>query len=157
MTRPALVLSAVLVAACASSPRTPPAAETARVDTARTDTVQLAWQPSWPGTAMAVTKGTPFTGGEWTFRFRMPANYWIHPHRHPVDAHIRVISGSFLVGHGEQLDSAKVEVLAPTRTITLRQGMPHYEGTREETVIEVSGTGMWGIAFVDASKDPGRR
>jgi hypothetical protein len=157
MSRAPTFLLAALLAGCATTSGAPATADTTRADSARADTAQLAWRPSWPGTTMAITKGDPFTGGEWSFRFRMPAGYWIHPHRHPVDARIRVISGTFLVGHGEQLDSTRVDVLTPGRTITLQLGMPHYEGTRGETVIEVSGTGTWGIAFVDPARDPAAR
>lgn len=139
--RIALLFAGALLSACSTASRAP----------------ALNWQPSWPGTEMAVVKGNPYTGGDWTFRFRMPAGYWIHPHRHPVDARIRVVSGTFLVGHGEALDSTRVEALGPSGTTTLRNGMPHFEGTRGETVIEVSGTGTWGISFVDPGRDPARR
>ena len=140
------LLAAVALGGCARSQRAEPVAG-----------VQLNWQPSWPGTQMAVMKGEPYVGGDWTFRFRMPAGYWIHPHRHRVDARILVISGAFLVGHGEALDSTRVRSLNPGQTITLERGTAHFEGTRGETVIEVSGTGIWGITFVDPDRDPARR
>jgi len=85
----------------------------------------LSWQPSWPGTHMVVMKGNPYTGGDWTFRFKMPGGYWIHPHRHPVDARVLVMSGAFLAGHGEKLDSANVQTLSPGERITLQRGMAH--------------------------------
>ena len=148
-----LCASVVLAAACAPSgqPATPEAAAQVVADT-----VALQWRPSWPGTEMALVRGDPYKGGEWAFRFRMPAGYWIYPHRHPVDAHIRVVSGTFLVGDGEQLDTSRVRVLGPGRTIELQLGMPHFEGTREATDIEVHGAGTWGITFVDPAKDPAR-
>jgi len=155
MNRVLLVAMVVLPTACATGSGAPATSDAARA-AAPVDTVGLNWRPSWPGTEMAVTKGDPFKGGEWSFQFRMPAGYWIHPHRHPVDAHIRVVSGTFLVGHGEILDSSRVRVLGPGRTIELQLGMPHYEGTREATVIEVHGAGTWGITFVDPSREPGR-
>jgi hypothetical protein len=114
----------------------------------------LAWQPSWPGTEMAVVSGSTAGPGPWVFRFRMPAGYWIHPHTHPVDASITVISGTFLVGMGAVLDSTGARVLAPGERIVLTAGMQHFEGTRGPTDIEVSGTGAWGITFVDPAKDP---
>jgi hypothetical protein len=92
--------------------------------------------------------------GPWAFRFRMPAGYWIHPHSHPVDARIRVISGTFLVGMGIVLDSNKVTVMFPGQEAVVRQGMNHYEGTRGPTEIEVTGQGPWGITFFDPSKAP---
>lgn len=148
------ILSMLALAGCSRAPE-PPA--TTMVPEARARGVDtLGWQPSWPGTEMAVVRGAPFGGGEFVFRFRMPAGYWIHPHTHPVDAHIRVISGTFLVGMGATLDSAAARVLSPGDTIALSRGMAHYEGTRAVTVIEVSGTGPWGITFLDPSRDPAR-
>jgi len=114
----------------------------------------LHWRPSWPGTESAAVLGDPSATGPFVFRFRMPAGYWIHPHSHPVDARIRVISGTFLVGMGTVLDSAKTRVLAPGQDIAVQAGMNHFEGTRGPTVVEVSGTGPWGITFVDPAKAP---
>lgn len=149
--RSLLVLFAL--AACSRAPDTPAAMVP---DSRAAEPDSLVWQPSWPGTHMAVVRGAPFRDGKFVFWFRMPAGYWIHPHTHPVDAHIRVITGTFLAGMGTTLDSAAVRVLAPGDTIALRRGMPHYEGTRTATVIEVRGTGPWGITFIDPAKDPAR-
>jgi CubicO group peptidase (beta-lactamase class C family) len=114
----------------------------------------LVWRPSWPRTEMAVVSGDLSRRGPFVFRFRMPGGYWIHPHRHPVDARIRVISGTFLVGMGARLDSTRVEVLPAGSGTTLIAEMAHYEGTRGETEIEISGDGPWGITFLDPTKDP---
>jgi hypothetical protein len=114
----------------------------------------LVWRPSWPRTEMAVVSGDPQRRGPFVFRFRMPGGYWIHPHRHPVDARIRVISGTFLVGMGAVLDSTRVEVLPAGHETKLIAEMAHYEGTRGETVVEISGDGPWGIKFLDPTKDP---
>jgi quercetin dioxygenase-like cupin family protein len=149
-----LLLSMLALAGCTRAPDTPAATMVPEARVVEPDS--LVWQPSWPGTQMAVVRGAPFREGEFVFRFRMPAGYWIHPHRHPVDAHIRVLTGSFLVGMGTTLDSAAVRTLSPGDAIALGRGMPHYEGTRMETVIEVTGTGPWGISFIDPTKDPAR-
>ena len=78
----------------------------------------LDWRPSWPGTQMAVLRGNPFGSGEFAFQFRMPAGYWIHPHTHPVDARIRVVSGTFLLGQGTSLDTSAVRVMRPGQSAT---------------------------------------
>jgi hypothetical protein len=119
------------------------------------DAARLVWQPSWPGTEMAVVSGTLAGSAPFVFRFRMPDGYWICPHTHPVSPDIRVVSGTFLVGMGATLDTAQVRVLGPGQQITLASGMAHYEGTRGETVIEIRGTGAWGITFLDPRYDPG--
>jgi hypothetical protein len=116
----------------------------------------LDWRPSWPGTRMAVLDGDPSNKGRFVFRFWMPGGYWIHPHRHPVDAQIRVISGTFRVGMGARLDSTATQDLSAGREVTLKAGMPHFEGARGATEIEISGEGPWGVTFLDPEKDPAR-
>lgn len=115
---------------------------------------ELAWQPSWPGTSMAVVSGNPSAAGTFVFRFRMPDGYWICPHTHPVNAHIRTVSGTFVVGMGTTLDTTAVQVLGPGQDVRLEAGMAHYEGARGATEIEVRGTGPWGITFGNPGTDP---
>ena len=115
----------------------------------------LDWSPSWPGTRRAVVSGNPSESGPFTFRFEMPAGYWICPHTHPVSARIRVVSGDLLVGMGAVLDTARARSLGPNGEIPVEPGMAHFEGTRGGTVIEIRGVGPWGITFVDSRQDPG--
>ena len=115
---------------------------------------ELAWQPRWPGTSMAVVSGDPSAAGTFVFRFRMPDGYWICPHTHPVNAHIRTVSGTFVVGMGTTLDTTAVQVLGPGQDVRLEAGIAHYEGARGATEIEVRGTGPWGITFVNPGTDP---
>jgi hypothetical protein len=115
---------------------------------------ELAWQPSWPGTSMAVVSGNPSAAGTFVFRFRMPDGYWICPHTHPIIAHIRTVSGTFVVGMGTTLDTTAVRMLGPGEDVRLERGMAHYEGARGATEIEVSGVGRWGITFVNPGTDP---
>jgi CubicO group peptidase (beta-lactamase class C family)/quercetin dioxygenase-like cupin family protein len=146
------IAGALLLAACfrQGSPDTRPAT------VADLPMGSVRWQPSWPGTHMAVVRGDPSAGGEFTFLFRMPDGYWIHPHTHPVDARLRVLSGTLLAGMGERLDTTAVRTVGRGDSMQVARGTPHFEGARGETVLEVSGTGAWGITFLDPSKDPSR-
>jgi len=83
---------------------------------------ELVWRPSWPGTSMAIVSGDPFSAVTFAFRFRMPDGYWICPHRHPVNAHIRTVSGMFVVGMGPALDTAAVQRLVPGQDVRLQAG-----------------------------------
>ena len=114
----------------------------------------LDWKPSWPGTKIAPLRGNLFREEPFAFRFRMPDGYWVHPHRHPVAARLRVITGTLLVGTGTVMDSTIAEVLHAGSEVTLEAGQMHFEGTRGETVVEVTGTGPWGVTFHDPAKDP---
>ena len=149
-----MTLLALSLVAVACSGQGAPARPSGHQTVLPVDSVR--WQPSWPGTQMAVVRGDLSSGGDFTFLFRMPAGYWIHPHTHPVDARLRVMSGTLLVGTGERLDTAAVRALARGDSMRVDRGMAHFEGARGETVIEVSGTGAWGISFLDPSKDPAR-
>jgi CubicO group peptidase (beta-lactamase class C family) len=111
------------------------------------------WRPSWPGTEIAVISGD-LLAGPFVFRFRMPGGYWICPHTHPIPARLRTISGTFLVGMGTALDTSTVRVLEAGGEIAVEAGMAHFEGTRGETVVEVRGTGPWGITFLDPRYHP---
>lgn len=144
--RPALLFA--VVAGCAPAPANSPALAA----NATRDTVE--WKPSWPGTEMAIISGNPFGSGPFVFRFRMPDGYWICPHRHPIDADIRVLAGTFLVGKREVMDTTAVQRLAVGDAIVLQRDMAHYEGAKGLTVIEIHGSGTWGITFLDPRNDP---
>jgi imidazolonepropionase-like amidohydrolase len=121
----------------------------------RTDS--LRWRESWPGTQMAVIEGDPFQAdSRFTFRFRLPDGYWIRPHTHPVLAHITVISGTLLVGMGSGFDSTAARPVLPGGHVMVAPNHAHFEGARGATVIEVSGTGSWGIKFLRPEDDPAR-
>ncbi len=114
----------------------------------------LPWRRSWPGTEMAVLSGDPRASGPFVFRFRMPDGYWICPHRHPITAHIRVISGMLLVGMGNVSAARRARALDAGGEIAIEPRMIHAEGARGETVLEIRGGGPWGITFVDPRDDP---
>ena len=115
----------------------------------------LVWTESWPGTQFARVSGDPSAAGkEFRFRFRMPADYWIPPHTHAGRATIRVLSGEFRVGMGEQIEEANARSYAAGETAVIESGMAHFEATRGETVIEVSGIGPWTIKFLDPGAAP---
>lgn len=46
---------------------------------------------------------------------------------------------------GERVNPTAARTLAPGEAVDLVAAMAHFEGTRGPTVIDVSGTGPWGI------------
>src|SRR5574341_2580791 len=78
----------------------------------------ITWGPApavFPaGTKMAVLQGDPGQAGTFTVRLDFPAGTRIAPHFHPTDEAITVISGTFLVGMGDSIDTAHMTTLAPT-------------------------------------------
>ena len=97
MRRSLLVVPLMLVAA----PLAPLAAQVASGNAVK-------WGPAPPffpaGAKFAVLQGDPSAAGEYTVRLRMPAGYVIAPHWHPTDEHVTVVSGTMLLGMGDQVD-----------------------------------------------------
>ena len=122
---------------------------------------QLTWGPApdaFPaGAKMAVEKGNPMKAGEFTVRLSFPANYRIPPHFHPTDEHVRVVSGAFLVGMGEAIDTSKTMKLAPGDTGTVPAKAHHYALTRGATEISLRAVGPFAMTYVNAADDPRKK
>src|SRR6266481_5930834 len=68
-------------------------------------------QGDTPDASMAVIEGAFSRPGPFTVRLKFPANYRIPPHWHPVRVTVTVISGSFNMGFGDELDLGKGKIL----------------------------------------------
>ena len=109
------------------------------------------------GAKAAVLEGDPAKPGAFTLRLWLPDGYTIPPHFHPVTEHVTVMQGAFLVGMGEQLDASKFTEL-PTGTFgAIPAGMKHFARAKGEVVIQLHGTGPWGLTYVNPADDPRRR
>jgi len=109
------------------------------------------------GAKAAVLEGDPTQPGAFTLRLWMPDGYTIPPHFHAVAEHVTVVQGAFLVGMGDQLDPSKFSEL-PTGTFGLiPPGMRHFARAKGEVVIQLHGTGPWGLTYVNPADDPRRR
>ncbi len=122
---------------------------------------EIVWQESpaiGPGAAVAVLEGDLTQATPFTFRVRMPSDFKIAPHTHPVFERVTVLSGTFHLGIGETFDPAKARAYPPGGVAMMPAGMPMFAfTTTEETVIQVHGTGPWGIQYVDPADDPRNR
>ncbi len=118
----------------------------------------LKWQDgpsSLPaGVQMAVTEGDPKQAGLFTMRLKMPANYHIPAHWHPVDEHVTVISGTFNMGMGDVLDTGKGTTLPAGSFAVMPAEMRHFAWTTDEVIIQLHGVGPWGITYVNSADDP---
>ncbi len=106
------------------------------------------------GAEAAVLFGDPTKEGLFVLRLKMPAGYAIPPHTHPVDEAVTVISGSFQLGMGETADQAGATPLPAGSFFLMPPGMAHFAYTDEETVVQVSTNGPWGITYVNPDDDP---
>jgi quercetin dioxygenase-like cupin family protein len=106
------------------------------------------------GARAAVLEGDPAKAGEFTLRLWMPSGYRIPPHYHPAVEHVSVISGTFWVGMGDRFDESKLTALQPGAFGAIPIGMRHFAATREEVVIQLHGTGPWGLVYVNPADTP---
>ncbi len=72
-----------------------------------------------PGAKLAVIEGPLNQPGPVTFRVKFPANYLLPAHWHPAIEHVTVISGTFNMGTGDQLDRAKTKALRRSKRIMM--------------------------------------
>jgi quercetin dioxygenase-like cupin family protein len=117
----------------------------------------LKWSPvpSLPaGAQIAVIEGPMNQAVPITARIKFPANYRLPAHTHPVIEHVTVISGTFHMGTGDQLDTGKTTALPSGGFAIMQPGTPHFAWTSEETIVQVHSVGPWGIKYVNPADDP---
>ncbi|MDP3846828.1 MAG: cupin domain-containing protein [Pseudomonas sp.] len=108
-----------------------------------------------PGAMMAVIEGDLKTAEPFTLRLKLPANTKIGVHTHPVTERVTVISGTFYFATGDSFDPAQAKAYQPGDTLIIPAGVSMYAASRDqETVLQLHGTGPWGINFRDPADDP---
>jgi hypothetical protein len=120
----------------------------------------LKWEdvPSMPkGAKIAVIEGPVNEVVPFTFRLKFPANYQIPAHWHPAIEHVTVISGALNLGTGDKLDRFKSTALSAGGFAIMPAKMNHFAWTKGETIVQVHGTGPWGITYVNPADDPRKK
>jgi quercetin dioxygenase-like cupin family protein len=111
-----------------------------------------------PGAKMAVMQGDPTKAGPYVYRLKIPANYRVMPHRHPVDEHLTVLSGIFYLAVGETFDPEKDrQGFSVGSFLVMPAETAHFAWTKEETIVQVHGIGPSGITYVNPTDDPRKR
>jgi len=165
-------VAVLLVSSCGGSagPTTAATQSTAPTVAATTAPVAKAYTP-----ANSVPQDFQFTkapaaypaGAEWvviegdtskpvpfTLRFRFPDGYALPPHQHPIDEHVTVIQGTFVVGMGTS-GKRETAIEMPTGSFILIPGLTqHYVFAKGVTITQVHGIGPSGIAYVNPADDP---
>lgn len=118
----------------------------------------LKWGPApaiFPaGAKMAVEKGDPTKAGEFVVRLQFPDGYKIPPHFHPTDEHVRVRSGTLLVGMGDTLDAKKTKPLAVGDTGSVPAKMHHFAIAKGPTTVSVRAGGPFAMTYVNPADNP---
>lgn len=109
------------------------------------------------GTKLSVLAGDPAQPGPFVLRVLFPANTTVAPHTHATAENLTVLSGSIVHGMGGTLDRGQGQQLAAGGFVYLPGGMPHSVWTMAEPAeVQVTGTGPFGLNYVNPADDPGR-
>ena len=107
-----------------------------------------------PGAQASVLYGDPAGNGAFVLRIKFPPGYRVAPHIHPEAEVVTIISGTLLLGLGEVADRAKIRAVPAGSFFVLRPGTAHFAFVEEETVLQLNGTGPWGVEYLDSNDDP---
>ena len=121
---------------------------------------QLKWTdvPSLPpGAKLAIIEGPLNEAVPFTFRLRLPANYQIPAHSHTAIERVTVLSGTFNIGMGDKLDPQKTTAMGAGSIVIMPPGHQHFAWTKEETLVQLNGTGPWAITYVNSADDPRKK
>lgn len=119
------------------------------------DKLNWAAVPSLPqGAQIAVLEGPMSEAVPFTVRLKFPPNYQIPAHWHPAIERVTVLSGIFNMGMGDSFDRTKTHALRPGGIAIMPAQGRHFAWTSVETVVQLHGTGPWGITYVNPADDP---
>ena len=111
-----------------------------------------------PGAKIAVIEGDLKATEPITFRLKVPANSKIAVHTHPTAERVTVLQGTFYFAIGDKFDAAKSKAYKPGDAFIVPSGMPMYGYTKSgETVVQIHGTGPWGITYANPEDAPGKK
>lgn len=104
---------------------------------------QIKWDDDMArGESTAVLAGDPSKTGIYVELVKWHAGHMSHPHFHPNDRFITVISGTWWVGTGTKFDPNSTVPLPPGSFVTHYGKQVHYDGAKDvDTVLEIVGEG----------------
>ena len=106
---------------------------------------------------ITMLQGDPAKPGPFTLRLTMPANTVIAPHTHAQDESVTVISGDFYHGHENTVDRSKGTEVHTGGFVFLPADHVHSLWTGSEpAVIQVTGTGPFGVQYINPADDPSK-
>lgn len=117
----------------------------------------LRWHdvPSLPaGAKISVIEGPMNRAVPFTVRLKFPDGYRIPPHTHPAVERVTVLSGTFHMGMGETFDRNKTKALTTGGIAIMQPTTAHFVAISGETIVQLNGTGPWGITYLNPSDDP---
>lgn len=110
-----------------------------------------------PGAKIAVIEGKMSEAQAFTVRLKFPANYKLPAHWHPAVERVTVLSGTFHMGTGDKLDPGNAMPLGVGSIAIMQPKTTYFAWTKEETVVQLHGTGPWGVTYVNEADDPRKK
>lgn len=108
-----------------------------------------------PGVKYTALYGDPYKKGFFIARIKFPANYTVSPHFHPVNEYDTVISGALFYGSGKKVDLNKGKELTAGAYFFVPAKYVHYGWTKQETILQVVGTGPWSANYLKPESKTG--
>jgi len=107
----------------------------------------LTWTPAknLPGVWMATVYGDPTTTGVYTLRVKLADGAKIPVHWHNDSERVTVLSGTFMVGVGDNVDMASMKALGPGSFVYIPAGVHHYAMAKGETIVQTTGNGPFSM------------
>jgi quercetin dioxygenase-like cupin family protein len=102
---------------------------------------------SLPGAKIAMLKGDPSKKEFFIARIKLPADFIVPIHCHPVNEYDTVISGTLYFGTGDKINIQEIIPLPTGSFVTIPAKTPHFAITKNETILQVSGIGPWGMLY----------
>lgn len=114
------------------------------------DSSSITWSDvkSMPaGAKVAILVGNPEKAEAYVARVKLPANYHIPLHYHNVNEYETVLTGKLYMTWGESDDIKKSQMIKTGSMIIVPAKILHSGWTKEETIIQISGIGPWGMIY----------
>lgn len=120
----------------------------------------IEWEPGpatlAEGIQIAVLAGDPDKPGPFVLRLKFPAGSSVAPHYHATAENLTVLSGNFFHAMGDKYDKSRGEELTAGGFVYLPAKMNHYVWATSDSIIQVSGTGPFGVIYVNPADDPSK-
>ena len=103
---------------------------------------QISWVHAPNGSDSSVLAGDPSKPGMYIVLTRWTAHHMSHPHFHPNDRYITVVSGTWWVGTGTKYDPDSTVPLPPGSVVTHFGKQVHYDGAKDgDVTLVIAGEG----------------
>lgn len=110
----------------------------------------IVWSPvkDMPkGAEVTLLAGDPTQQQLFVAWLKLPAGYKVPLHEHPINEYDTVISGTYYLGIGAEPVASKELALKRGSFIEIPAHTLHYGWAKEETILQISGVGPWGMIY----------